>query len=241
MKKTRKVLPLIALVAVAAAFAVLAQTTAETGVAEETVSNSNLQLLVLVNQMALSDEQTTALRDALKGILDEHVAVETTIAEQRAAFKHEMIAFDGTSDELEALLETHRTALYDLREAFEDGRDAAIEAIEGTLTYEQGELLLQRMPLLSARMVGSRRLADAEGEACASRTLGRGMGAQFGRSSPMLGHGRAGARFGAPGGSHTGLASQRMAGDARGRFASRQGHGLQILEDLVEVLELKMQ
>ena len=134
MKKMIRVLPLVALVALIAAIPASTQVVSGDEAVEET---ANLPMLIAVNRMELTQEQMVQIHSILKGLLDGRELQE----DARATLQDEMIAFQGTAEELDAILEAHRAdgmeAAAAQREAFAD----AIDQIKGILTLKQGEAL----------------------------------------------------------------------------------------------------
>jgi hypothetical protein len=158
----------------------------------------------------------------------------------RERFEAEMIAFDGTAEELDALLVAHREEMEGLRADLEATHEDAVQTIKETLTFEQGELLLHAIPLLGGRPVGPMRGPMQRGELRGAIGFGRmnEEGAAPERA-PFAGRGRL-AEWGAR---RQGFAGRREA------MAMRMGAGLEtpdanrpdLLGSLIEVLELKMQ
>jgi len=102
----------------------------------------DLQLLVLVNRMELTAEQMEEIHGILAGLLAERDANEL----RRAEFEQEMIAFQGTAEELDEILETFRSEMQERTESAQTLRQEAIEQIKEILTAKQGELLDQVFP-----------------------------------------------------------------------------------------------
>jgi hypothetical protein len=151
MKRIRGTIGVAVLVALLAAVPVLAQTTGSSAAVPATGSPAYLQLLVTINKLDLSQTQMQQVHDILASILTKAQAIKS----DRDAFVKEMLAFNGTQDELNALLSAYQkkvdAATSDLRTAVTQ----AVKDISGILTIEQGRILEQAFPgLSSARALG---------------------------------------------------------------------------------------
>jgi hypothetical protein len=134
MKKTKRMVSLIVLLGLFTALATSGQVgTPVTG--EE--DGLNLQLLITINRMELSQGQMEALHGILTGVLAEIDTLEV----DREAFEQEMLAFTGTGEELDELLETHRETMDDKVTSRQETLQAALDEIQGLLTMEQGKIL----------------------------------------------------------------------------------------------------
>ncbi len=192
---------------------------------EDDVSEAaRLPLLVLVNRMELTPEQMEEIHGILAGLLEERDALGL----RRAELEQEMIAFNGTAEELDELLEAFRAETEaQVQAAYEHAEDA-IDRIKEILTLKQGEILAGLLP----GFLGDRG-ATFLPRGGAGRSLGRrGTGA----ASPLRGEilGQLQERLG-------GAASD---GGFSGRMQAGRGttsRGLGWIERLVEVLELKLE
>jgi hypothetical protein len=238
MIKTRRILPLLGLLAIAIAAPLAAIGAAEAVESESAKSSDtvNLPLLVLVNRLELTDEQMTTLHGLLRGVLDDREAAKSAHESLQAAFEEEMVAFDGTSEELEALLEAHRTEIEALREEHGGSLEDVLDVIKETLTFEQGQLLQAALPmLLTEREAEQGALGTLMGQSSRGGRCSRAMPSFGGAERPRLGRG--GDQRMDRGRSFGPMLAQRDG--ARGmRGASGPGPGL--LKEIVEILELKM-
>lgn len=257
MKRLRKAIPFLALVAAAVVIPVLASTLSgdDANAAPDTASGVDLDLILWVNRMELTDEQMQALYDALVEVVEERDALQTALAERKAAFKAEMLAFRGTSEELNARLEAYRSEIEILFESGREAYAAMIERLGDLLTYKQGSLLER---LLSQR----NRIYAGDNDLAA-----RGASAAFGQPVPLQTPSRE-ARGGfvlptwgksessdeADSGTPRGAAQRGPAARVRSfagpslgwelllgdRSPSVQGGRMRVLEELIRVLEMKL-
>lgn len=276
MKRLKKAVPFIALAVAVVMIPVLATTFSSNGTsaAPSATSDVNLDLVLLVNRMELTKDEMQALHDILVDLAGQRAALETALEEKRIAFEAEMLAFRGTSEELDARLEAHQTEIRALVESTRDAAAAAFEKLGDLLTYNQGLLLEQVLPRLDGSLAGdlrewaatseagqSARLrfmmrdpARASGEPGSEQTLPEGTSGRVGQTW----RGQAGPQVGAQAGqapnplqigdgNGQGLASRLMRGQTgneigfqrMGAMAQRT-NGLQLLEELIRVLELKL-
>lgn len=237
------------------------------GVAEA----GNLPLLVLVNRMELTPEQMEEIHGALEGLLEERRALELRWGE----LEQEMIAFAGTAEELDEILEAFRAEAAVQVEAARDRAEEAIDRIKGVLTLKQGEILREFLSRLLADRGGragglwmlfgqqdeeselgprerlleqleerfadsprilellQRRLAGSTASDFLARRTRRG---DF--RTPFDGRGRTTGR-GLGDRGRLGLGSQQGLGGVGARIGAQRG--LDWIEQLVEVLELKLE
>ncbi len=274
MKRLKKAAPFIALAVVVVMIPVLATTFSNNGTsaAPSATSDVNLDLVLLVNRMELTKDEMQALHDILVDLAGQRAALETALEEKRVAFETEMLAFSGTSEELDARLEAHRTEIRTLVESTRDAAAAAYEKLGDLLTYNQGMLLEQVLPRLDGSLAGDLREGAGipeMGQDARSRFMMRGSTRASGKpgneqtspegtSSPVgrAWRGQAGPQMGAEAGqtpnplqigNGQGLALRLMSGQtANGIGLQRMGampqraNGLQLLEELIRVLELKL-
>lgn len=273
MKRLKKAVPFIALAIVVVMIPVLATTFSNNGnsVAPGATSDTNLDLVLLVNRMELTKDQMQALHDILVDLAGQREALQTALEEKRVAFETEMLAFSGTSEELDVRLEAYRTELRGLVESRSDAAVAAYEKLGDLLTYNQGMLLEQVLPRLDGSLAGDlrgwARIAEmsqgarlqlmrqgpsrSSGEPSNEQTPPAGTSgepgqAQLGQACPQAGTeagqapnplqfgARSGQRCLMPGQTANGIGLQRMGAMPQG------ANGLQLLEELIRVLELKL-
>ena len=98
---------------------------------------SNLGLLITINRLELTTDQMQRIRDILAGVLDEANALK----ESRDAFEQEMLRFNGTGEELDALLEAFREEQAAQASALQEKAQSALEDLKEILTLKQGETL----------------------------------------------------------------------------------------------------
>ena len=222
----------------------------------------NLPLLILVNRMELTAEQMQEIRGLLQGLLEEREAVEL----RRAELEEDMIAFTGTVEELDEILDAFRAESVEQAETAREHVAEVIDRIKGILTLRQGEILAEALPGL---------LGD-QAESVVPQGYGRGV--ILGQGAACVGGFRV--LLGQPGGdSDVGLRErlserleerfadnpeilerlqQRLGGRGRSdlgfqqrpwgvnvlmhvRRGGLQHRGLDRIEQLVEVLELKLE
>jgi len=156
MKHVKRAAPFIALVIAAVVIPVLATTLSgsEPDTAPDAASNVNLDLVILVNRMELTEEQMRTLHDTLVKIVDQQEGLRVALESKGTAFEAEMIAFRGTAEELDARLAAHQAEVATAFESFRDARIAAFEELGELLTYSQGVLLEQLLPRLDGALTG---------------------------------------------------------------------------------------
>jgi ElaB/YqjD/DUF883 family membrane-anchored ribosome-binding protein len=120
-----------------------------------TSGTGNLQLLITINRMELSPTQMQEIHDILAGVLSE----ADTLKADRDAFTQEMLEFNGSTDELDAMLETFQEQMKDKTASVRESMQGALDEIKGILTIKQGEILSESlMPMrggeFSTRMQG---------------------------------------------------------------------------------------
>ena len=186
------------------------------------------------------------------GLVEQRAALEV----HRAELEQAMIAFDGTAEELDAILETFRTEMEPRIKAAREETLAAIEQLKEILSAKQGELLDSIFPgFLGGQDAGVRGRFGQPGEGfefglrvqIAERLKGQlgnmpeaaeGVRQRFGDSSqgqPSQGaYGMRGSM----------MMGRRMGGQSQfgGSFqrAEMQHRGFDWIEQLIEVLELKL-
>ena len=236
-------------------------------------AESNLPLLILVNRMELTPEQMEEIHGLLDGLLEEREA----LALRRAELEEDMVAFTGTAEELDEVLEAFRAESAEQAEAAREHVAEVIDQIQGILTLKQGEVLAEVLPgLLGERVMflpfggqdedselGLRerllqrleerfgddpeilgRLQQRLGASAMSRNLS-GKAAQCGGFGMLpCGHNRVMVwRFSGRGRSD--LGSAQCSGEVSARIHVQRGglehRGLDWIEQLVEVLELKLE
>ena len=112
------------------------------GAGEDEVEGVNLPLLVLVNRMELTREQMEEIHGLLAGLLEEREAFEL----RRAELEQEMIAFNGTAEELDEILEAFRAETEEQLQAANQHAEDVIDRIKEILTLKQGEILAESLP-----------------------------------------------------------------------------------------------
>jgi len=228
--------------------------------------------------MELTREQMEEIHGLLAGLLEERDALEL----RRAELEQEMIAFNGTAEELDEILEAFRTETEEqVRAAYEHAEDV-IDRIKGILTLKQGEILAEFLPgflgdrgvaLLPQGGIGNvlgqrgmraastlreeilgrleERLGEYPGvldriqEWFGDAASGEGFSGRMRRGGfgMALGGEAQGMRQGVGSRGQVGL-GLRSFGGATGRFRIGRGmtrRGLDWIEQLVEVLELKLE
>jgi hypothetical protein len=111
-------------------------------------AGGNLPLVVLVNRLELSRAQMETLRTTISGLL----AQRDVLDQKRAAFEQQMIAFNGTAEELDARLATFNAEMKTARAAFQEQVSAAVNTLKETLTMKQGEILTNAFPGLMGHL-----------------------------------------------------------------------------------------
>ncbi len=164
--------PLVVLLGVIVAIPVSTQVLSKsTG---DNAEAGNLPLLILINRMELSPEQMEKIHGLLEGLLEEREALGL----RRAELEEEMIAFNGTADELDEILETFAAEAKERVEALRAHAEDVIDQLKGILTLKQGEILQEILPGLFGDGDAAAGRAGVAG-AILERRVGRAGGVQL--------------------------------------------------------------
>lgn len=170
MRTIRTSIVLTLIVGLLAAVPVLAQTSEAPSAAVATDGPGYLQLLVTINKLDLSQTQMQQIHDILAGILTKADAIKS----DRDAFAKEMLAFAGSSDELDAALSAFQKKMVAAQTALSDAVTQAVKDISGILTIEQGQVLKQAFPGFSGvQALGAQWLGRMAGPAAAQNQSGQ--------------------------------------------------------------------
>jgi hypothetical protein len=174
MQKISRILALVMIVGLMAAIPVGAQ--AESGLSETATDGSNLPMLILINRLGLSTEQMSSLHELLVGLLDS----KTDAEELTGQFESSMIGFNGTEEELDALLGAYREDQKASRDALAESVQTALNDARDLLSINQGLVLRDELPRLlglgqtlgprSGRVQGA---ASIAGQRMAANAMGR--------------------------------------------------------------------
>ncbi|MBE0634694.1 hypothetical protein IH601_01680 [Candidatus Bipolaricaulota bacterium] len=150
MKKISKILSMVIVVGLIAA--IPASTQILTGSRVASSDESNLALLILVNRLELSEEQMDALDDILTGLIGQKDEWEGLAAE----FEQAMIEFNGTGEELDAMLVTFREGQLASAEALRESIGVSLDEVRDLLSINQGLVLQEVFPqLLGSALLGT--------------------------------------------------------------------------------------
>ena len=211
---------------------------------------STLPLLILVNRMELTPEQMEEIHGLLEGLLEERQALEL----RRAELEDEMVAFTGTAEELDEILEAFRAESVEQAEVAREHVAEVIDQIRGILTLKQGEVLAEVLPGLLGNRVAFLPLGqqDEDCELGLRERLFERLEERFAGSPGMLerlqqrlgGHERMMGRSFSGRGQRV-LGFQQRSGGVNVQIHVQRGglqhRGLDWIEQLVEVLELKLE
>ena len=153
MKKVRLTLSLALIAGLLAIIPASAQIEASTEGSRS--GTENLPLLITINRMELTPTQMQEIRDILSGVLSKADMLKA----DRDAFTQEMLEFNGSADELDALLAAFREQVNEKATSLQESAQGVLDEIKGILTIKQGEILRENlMPMregaLSTRMQG---------------------------------------------------------------------------------------
>jgi hypothetical protein len=109
----------------------------------ESDEEGSLGMLVLINQMDLSIDQM----ETLHRILTEMLTARAEVQGSSDAFRQSMISFDGTPEELEALLQAFRQEQRVLLAGIGTVWAASLHEIGDLLTVNQGLVLAAALPI----------------------------------------------------------------------------------------------
>jgi hypothetical protein len=140
-----RILPLILIMSILAA--IPASTQVLGGARDADEDGVNLPMVILINRLELTSDQMQSLKETIDGLLVERSRVDQALVD----FEQEMIAFAGTSDELDARLEEFRAERVQSADAFRDKVTVAIDEFKNTLSMKQGEILREAFPGLTHR------------------------------------------------------------------------------------------
>ena len=170
MKKIKRLLPLVVILGLLAALPASAQVEAT-----QDEGGSNLALLITINRLELTADQMQQIRDVLVGVLNEANALTGS----RNAFEQEMLRFDGTGEELDALVEAFREQQTALASVLQETAQSALEDLKGILTLKQGEILGGVFDRLLGLRFGAMALSEDRFPAGPLAMRGRAMGETF--------------------------------------------------------------
>ena len=142
MKTMSRILSMVIVVGLIAA--IPASTQIVTGQRVATSEESNLPMLILINRLELSEDQMDALDDILTGLIGEKDSIEGLTADLEQA----MIEFNGTGEELDAMLATFREDQVAAAEALRESIGEALDDIRDLLSINQGLVLQEVFPQL---------------------------------------------------------------------------------------------
>lgn len=249
MKKANRLMALIAIVGLLAVLPAGAQQ----GAIQEN-GGSNLGLLVTINRLGLTPTQMKQVHDVLTGLLNE----ANTLKEACASFAQEMIRFNGTQEELDASLEAFQKEQSDQAAVLQKTAQGAIDELKSILTFKQGETLINALnrfvegrlrtigQAAQVHAIGLLRMRIQGGEADES-TVHELRERIVGRVRERIGDEEGGS------GQRGGLMANRPGFEMRLREQGEQlrfqplragrfgGQALGWLEQLVELLEMKLQ
>jgi len=141
----------------------------------------DLGLLVQVNRLELSPAQMRQVHDLLAGVLD----VATSLQADRKSFEQELIRFNGTEKELDALVAAFGARATKKLASLRESANKVLDELKDILTVRQGEILREGLgPSIVSRgsLLGAGRLG-AEGGLREMRGQTRGLGQG---QSPLL-------------------------------------------------------
>ncbi len=139
MKKVRLTLSLALIAGLLAIIPASAQI--EASIEGSRSGKENLPLLITINRMDLTPTQMQEIRDILAGVLSEADMLKA----DRDAFTQEMLEFNGSADELDALLATFREQVKEKATSLRASAHGVLDEIKGILTIKQGEILRESL------------------------------------------------------------------------------------------------
>jgi len=168
MKRISKVLSLVMVVTLMAVLPASTQVMSEAR--DETADSHVLSMLVLVNRLELSDEQLGSLHEILTGLLEERDG----LGQLRDDFEQSMIAFDGTSEELDVLLLAFQEDQRTLTEALRASVEGSMDSLGDLLSVNQGLVLQDSLPHILGAGQGNK-FMGIEGRQAMREGMGPGM------------------------------------------------------------------
>jgi hypothetical protein len=158
-----------------------ASTGTQTPSSTTTDTTVDLDLLVLVDRLELSPAQMRQGHDLLAGVLD----VATSLQADRKSFTQELIRFNGTGKELDALVAGFDARATKKLASLRESANKVLDELKDILTVRQGEILREGLgPSIVSRgsLLGAGRLgAEGGPRGMLGQTGGLGQG-----QSPLL-------------------------------------------------------
>jgi len=136
MKKAKRVMSLMVILGLLAALPASAQVEAI-----QDKDAGNLGLLIMINRLELTPTQMQQVHDILAKVLDE----ASVLQEKREAFEQEMIRFNGTAEQLDALFEGFQKEQSGQTAVLQETAQDAIDELKDVLTFKQGETLINML------------------------------------------------------------------------------------------------
>jgi len=229
MKKANRLVSLIVIVGLLAIVPASAQMDPI-----QDADEGNLGLLITINRLELTTVQMQQVHDILVGILDEANALKKS----RETFEQAMLRFNGSGEELEAMLDAYTDQMKDKATSLRQNAEGAMKELKGILTVKQGEILQQSFMPMQDRMWGEN--ADLMGMRDRRHTQGEPL--------PIQGRGRMGQQFGTQSEDEaSGPITDRIRGfiamhpEMREQMAQRLADKrLATLQQIVDILEAKL-
>ena len=132
----------------------------------------DLGMLVTVNRLELSEDQMVELKDLIDGLLSEKDALDVA----RAQFEEEMIAFNGSSEELDERLTTFRESQAEAMTALQGAAAEALDSAKDLLSINQGEVIQEAlMSRVGFQAMSAARQNEMLGQVGGNRGQGTGM------------------------------------------------------------------
>jgi len=148
----RKVVRVVLALAVLGALAAIPASTQVVSPASSQATSKgaggNLPMILVVNRLELSRTQMETLRTTIRGLLDEAAGLD----DKRTRFETEMIAFNGTAEELDVRVAAFQSEMKAARDALRQKTAAAVDTLKETLTMKQGEILMNAFPGMLGRL-----------------------------------------------------------------------------------------
>jgi len=139
---TRKRLRITSLVLLLGVLAAIPASAQSSSGMLETAQENHLPMLILVNKMELTVEQMEQIHGILNDLLEEQEANEL----RREELEQDMIAFNKPAEELDEILEIYRAETMERVELAREQAAEAVDQIKEILTFKQGEILAELLP-----------------------------------------------------------------------------------------------
>ncbi|MBE0634740.1 hypothetical protein IH601_01910 [Candidatus Bipolaricaulota bacterium] len=141
-KRLSRILTTALILGLMAAMPASTQTLSGSGI--DGTTGSNLPLIISINRLALTEDQMVSLHNILAELLASKSERDSMVAQ----FENAMLGFNGTSEELDALLVAFREDQAAHAEAMRESIATSLDQVRDLLSINQGRVLREALPQL---------------------------------------------------------------------------------------------